>query len=214
MNGITIIDFEYLFVAFTLGERHMRYGCYSHRKTIGFVLLITSVFLLLTINSAFGADKQKLKKKDSGEDKIQISADQLMSSGRDNYAEFIGNVEMTQGAFVLKSDRLRIYYKSAGGFSKNATFGEQSIERLVAYGNVTIRSDDRTAITDQAEYSIPDGVLVLTGENSKVISGKNTITGSKITLYRMEGRVKVESGPGRRVKATFYQDTKEQSVSP
>ena len=26
---------------------------------------------------------------------------------------------------------------------------------------------------------------------------------------RMEGRVKVESGPGRRVKATFYQDKKE-----
>jgi lipopolysaccharide export system protein LptA len=182
---------------------------YWRDKMIGFFLLITSVFFQLTITAGFAADTREPKKREAGEDKIQITADQLMSSGRDNYAEFIGNVELTQGTLVLKSDRLRIYYKSADGFSKNSAFGEQSIEKLVAYGNVIIRSDDRTAVTEQAEYSMSDKVIVLTGENSRVISGKNIIAGSKITLYRMEGRVKVESGPGRRVKATFYQEKKE-----
>jgi lipopolysaccharide export system protein LptA len=176
---------------------------------MGLVLFITAVFFQLTITAGFAADNRQPKKKEAGEDKIQITADQLISSGRDNYAEFTGNVELTQGTFVLKSDRLRVYYKSADGFSKNSAFGEQSIEKLIAYGNVTIRSDDRTAVTEQAEYSMSDGIVVLTGENSKVISGKNIITGSKITLYRVEGRVKVESGPGRRVKATFYQEKKE-----
>jgi lipopolysaccharide export system protein LptA len=44
----------------------------------------------------------------------------------------------------------------------------------------------------------------MTGENSKVISGKNSISGSKIILYRKEGRVKVLGSEKKRVEATFY----------
>ena len=49
-------------------------------------------------------------------------------------------------------------------------------------------------------------VLVLEGENSRVQSGKNILTGSKITIYRKDEEIKVEGSPQKRVKAVFYSD--------
>ena len=66
------------------------------------------------------------------------------------------------------------------------------------------------ATTQQAVYTIDKNVVVLTGENSTVTSGKNIISGSKITISRADGHVKVEGGSENRVKAVFY-STKESS---
>jgi len=46
--------------------------------------------------------------------------------------------------------------------------------------------------------------ITMTGENSKVISGKNSISGTKIILYRNDGRIKVLGGKKKRVEATFF----------
>ncbi len=146
-----------------------------------------------------------MRKATQSEERIQITADELISSNQDNYAEFIGNVEAAQGNFVIKSDRLRIYYKNISGGSKKSPIGEEAIEKIIASGNVKIWSEDRVAETHRAEYSVADMVLVLSGENSKIQSGKNFVTGSKIILYRKDGRIKVEGGNGKRVKAIFYQ---------
>ncbi len=51
--------------------------------------------------------------------------------------------------------------------------------------------------------------MILSGENSKVINGKNSITGSKITLNQKSGQVKVESSGTKRIKAEFF--TKEKA---
>jgi lipopolysaccharide export system protein LptA len=46
--------------------------------------------------------------------------------------------------------------------------------------------------------------IVLSDKNSTVISGKNSISGSKITLYRKQQRIKVEGSAQDRIKAIFY----------
>jgi lipopolysaccharide export system protein LptA len=46
--------------------------------------------------------------------------------------------------------------------------------------------------------------VILSGETAKVISGKNSISGSKITLNRKSGQVKVEGSKNKRIKAEFY----------
>jgi lipopolysaccharide export system protein LptA len=163
--------------------------------------------------SGHAAETASAEERPQSGQKIQITADELISSGQDNYAEFIGNVEVIQGTFLIKSDRLRIYYKSFKGDSKTLLLGEESIEKIIATGNVRIWSDDRRAETDQAEYSPVDMVLVLSGENSTVTSGKNSVTGSKITLYRRDGRIKVEGSSGKRVKAIFHQGEQAESES-
>ncbi len=187
----------------------MNFILFYHRKPIRHVLVLAAALIQVTISSAQAAEKVASKKTPPGDEKIQITADQLLSSSQDNYAEFIGNVEAHQGAFVIKSDRLRIYYKNLQGRSKNPAMGEESIEKIIALGHVKIWSDDRVAETDRAEWSVTDRIIVLSGENSKVTSGNNFITGSKITLYQVDGRIKVEGHNGQRVKATFYQGKKE-----
>ncbi|MDY6790344.1 MAG: LptA/OstA family protein [Thermodesulfobacteriota bacterium] len=146
-------------------------------------------------------------------DKIRITADRLVGSYDRNYAEFTGSVEAVYGDFIIKSDRLKIFYKHDPGKKEKSKAGEESIDKIIATGNVKIWADGKEATTQQAVYTTKTMVLVLTGENSTVFSNKNYVSGSKITLNRSENTVKVESGTENRVKALFY-STKDLSSKP
>ncbi|MBW1745325.1 MAG: hypothetical protein JRJ25_02980 [Deltaproteobacteria bacterium] len=78
------------------------------------------------------------------------------------------------------------------------------MEKIVSSGNVIINFDDKVAVAEHAVYTSETGVLVLTGPNSKVTSGTNFVSGEKITFYRAEDRMTVESGIEKRVEAVFY----------
>lgn len=139
---------------------------------------------------------------DSGS--IRITADELVSRVRDNYAEFIGNVEAVQGDFVIRSERLRIHYRRAEGQSTPDPTGGNAIEKIVATGRVRITSGSRQAQTDRAEYLVDEGLVTLRGENSTVTDGRNSIRGSVIRLNRVDGRIQVEGGATERVRAVFH----------
>ena len=53
------------------------------------------------------------------------------------------------------------------------------------------------------------GVFVLTGPQTKVSSGKNFITGDKITVHRNDNRMSVVGNPNQRVEAVFYSGEKD-----
>ena len=82
--------------------------------------------------------------------------------------------------------------------------GEESVKKVVASGKVVIRSENRTAYTSMAEYTPATKVIVLSGPDSKVISGNNYVSGDKITFYVNEDRVIVERGKEKQVEAVFY----------
>jgi len=136
---------------------------------------------------------------------ILITADQLISNNEEKYAEFIGNVKATQADFVITSDTLRIYYEGDLLQSEEKTDqNDDKLKKIVATGNVKIRSDQYNADTENAEYDTRTLTIILTGENSKVFSGKSSITGSKIILHRKDGRFKVLGDKKTRVEATIY----------
>ncbi len=145
--------------------------------------------------------------------KLRITADKLVGSYDRNYAEFTGSVEAVYGDFIIKSDSLKIYYKRDPGKKEKSKASEESIDKIIANGNVKIWADGKVATTQHAVYTTDTMVLVLTGENSTVTSNKNYISGSKITINRSKNTVKVESGVENRVKALFY-STKELSSKP
>ena len=161
----------------------------------------------LFANTAWTADQPQTGQPDN--EPIQIVADQLISYNEDKYAEFVGNVKVTQGEFTITSDKLRIYYQ--GELLENEKKGsdEELLKKIIATGNVKISSEQYNAETDKAEYDTAEKTVILSGENSKVISGKNSITGSKITLNQKSGQVKVESSGTKRIKAEFF--TKEKA---
>ena len=135
---------------------------------------------------------------------IQITADELVSQIKDNYAEFIGNVEAVQGDFEIRSDRLQIHYRRKAGQSVSDPASGEAIEKIVAIGRVRIKSGSREARTELAEYLVDEGLLVLKGENSTVKDGNNSIRGSVIKLNRADGKISVAGGPSQRVRAVFH----------
>jgi lipopolysaccharide export system protein LptA len=149
------------------------------------------------------------KKEDLGN--IQIKADSLVAYNEASYAEFSGNVSAVQGTTLITSDKLRIYYSKVSSDKKGQKdSGEESVKKVVATGKVVIQSENRTAYTSMAEYTPASKVIILSGPDSKVVSGNNFVSGDKITFYVNEDRVTVERGKEKQVEAVFYSGQLEQ----
>ncbi len=174
------------------------------RKSYRILSALVGAFVLVTGFMTFFAyaDNNHENKK------IHITADRLISDSEAGCAEFVGNVKATSEDGVITSDKLKIYYKKGSDKKENLALSEESIEKIVANGNVKIRFDNRVAVTQQAVYITESRILILTGTGSKVTSGNNSISGSKITLYRVDGRITVESSSEKRVEAVFYSEEK------
>ena len=162
-----------------------------------------AMITVLTIFNAAADDKPRTLPNTAEKDKIYITANSLITESESGFAEFSGNVRAVQGKTVIIADRLKIFYRQGPKKKENPTAAGTSIEKIVATGNVKITFDDKVAVTQQAVYLTETRVLILTGPNSKVTSNKDSISGDKITFNRVDGRIKVESGPGQRVKAVF-----------
>lgn len=156
----------------------------------------------LFANAAWAADEPKTGQ--AGNEPIQIVADELISYNEDKYAEFIGNVKVTQGNFTITSDKLKIYYQGELLDNEKQGGDEELLKKIIATGNVKISTEQYNAEAEKAEYDTAAMTVILSGENTQVISGKNSITGSKITLNRKSSQVKVEGSGTKRIKAEFY----------
>jgi len=157
----------------------------------------------LTIFNAAADDKPRTLNNEAKKDKIHITANSLITENESGFAEFNGNVRAVQGKTVIIADSLKIFYRQGRKNKKSPTAAGATIDKIVATGNVKITFDDKVAVTRQAVYLTETRVLILTGPNSKVTSGKDSVSGVKITLNRVDGRIKVESSPDQRVKAVF-----------
>jgi lipopolysaccharide export system protein LptA len=139
---------------------------------------------------------------------IEITADRLVTNNTEKWADFTGSVKATQGTFTLTSDALRIHYEGDLMNLPKDQPADEAIKRVVATGRVHIVTDEYVADAERAEYDPASEVITLTGENSRVVSGGNTLTGSRIVYDRREGKATVEGSSRARVKAEFRQKGK------
>ena len=138
---------------------------------------------------------------------IHVTADRMVAESSQRSAEFIGNVRAVQGTTVITADRLKVFYRAESAQETQADPAETeagAIEKLHCTGQVVIHFDDKVAVCDEAVYTAENAILVLTGPEASVTSGKNSVTGEKITVFRNEDRMLVESGSHRRVEAVFF----------
>jgi len=138
--------------------------------------------------------------------KINILADKLVFERENNFAEFSGHVEATEKDTVLTADNMKIYFNKDMATRQEASFNNQNIKEIHASGNVRILFDNNEAVSENALYSIENNVLVLTGNNTRVTNGNNFIVGEKITIFRADGSISVESSQQNRVQAEFYSE--------
>lgn len=185
--------------------RRLRYN-QSGNQILFFWITAFMLVAVLMNSFVYAEDKPNFTDthKNKKNEKIHITADKLISDHEAKYTEFIGNVRATQRDTVITADKLKIFFKRGMDNKKNPLAGDESINKIVANGNVQIKFDNRVAVTQQAVYITETRVLVLSGADSKVISGNNSISGEKITIYRTDGRIQVEGGKGERVEAVLY----------
>jgi lipopolysaccharide transport protein LptA len=169
-------------------------------------IIAVIAFITLMTGAAYAADKPGAEKSDTKPENtpIVITAERLVSDNKAKFAEFIGNVKATQADFVITSDKLRIYYKGELLNTEKKESDEDILKKIVATGNVQITTDQYIAVTDELEYDRASMEITLTGENSTVKYGKDSIAGSKIILYQKDGRIKVLGSEKKRIKAEFF----------
>jgi lipopolysaccharide export system protein LptA len=147
--------------------------------------------------------------KNNENEQIRIIADKLFAEIDAGVIEFVGNVKATQAETVITSDRLKIIYNPDANKGQTNVLKPVSIEKIIASGHVKINYNNIIAETDEAEYTIKSKVLVLKGEQSKVTQEGHSITGTKFTLQRADGKITVESSQKNRVKAVFHPPEKD-----
>jgi len=168
-------------------------------------VLLVAVALMTGVALAAGKSKTAAPDNETEDQPILIKADQLISNNEEKWAEFIGNVKVTQADMVIDSDKLRIYYRGELLDAEEKSNEKQdALKKIVATGNVNIKTSKYTAETDKVEYDAGLMTITMIGDNSKVVSGKNSIAGSKIILYRKDNRIEVLGNPKKRVEATFF----------
>ncbi len=148
---------------------------------------------------------------------VQIEADQMLSSQKDNSVFFSGKVAAKQEDLTIHSDEMTVYYAVGSEAAEQPKTGNSQasvqspldggIDRLVAKGHVEITKEGWVATGDQAEYFSEERKVVITG-NTKVWQNNNLVTGDTFIMYLDEGKTIVErsSKKGERVKAFFYPD--------
>lgn len=177
----------------------------SHRPWHLAYLAVMVLFTGICLATPAWSDNAPLantKPKEGG--RIHIKSDRMIAESQNQMVEFIGNVKATQGATTITSDRLKVYYQGNLEEGSQTDQTADTIRKIIATGNVIIRSETRVAVTDQAEYHADSGTILLIGADSKVTSGNNTVTGERITMYRDTDRVTVEKGDNKQVEAVFY----------
>ncbi len=166
------------------------------------------IFLILLTTLLFSGSPAALSD-DSGtfDDTFHVTSDVMVSQQDMAFVEFTGNVVVTRQKEVINADSIKIFIHKKEEKKNNQ---KQTIKKIIASGNVQYISGNRKALSDNAVYTTGDETLVLTGDSPKVITGDSFVSGEKITLFRKNNKIIVESGQKKRVEAFFNPKDKAQ----
>ena len=174
--------------------------CFRVPLTLSLTLLL---ILALFVSPALCAteSKKETDKKPKASN-LEVVSDEMVAEKGQSMVEFTGNVKATRDDSVLLADSVKVFFHTSE--TKKQGSGDQSnVKKIVATGNVKYTAGERRAFADKAVYTTKNEVLVLTGKSPKLLTGKSYVTGKKITLFRLDERVMVESDGNKRVQAFF-----------
>ncbi len=155
---------------------------------------ITIFFLLCLAGSAFAAEQP------AGSVPTNINAARMDYNADKQTVTFSGSVHVKRPDFQLWSDKLTVYLERNPGEAKSSDVeGMQAgrIDRIVASGNVRMKSEDKEGTCGKATYYAAKDLFVM--EEKPVLRQKdNRIEGETISHYMKAGRSDVT-----RPNATF-----------
>lgn len=161
--------------------------------------ILFPILLFFLTQVSFAAQENKTADKKQPPADLKITSDKMVAGKNQSMVEFMGKVKAVRADSVLLADSVKVFFHT----SKTKKKGRPNVKRILATGNVEYTEGDRKAFSNQADYDTTDEILVLTGEQARLLTGKSWITGKKITLFKAQERVVVESTEETRVEAFF-----------
>ncbi len=157
--------------------------------------------LLAALCTVSPAGAQEAPEKDT----IHFSSERLEIDNNSKTAVLSGNVKVSQGTTVIRSQKLRLRFgetdspaEQESGYAGDAEeTGDPlpvggDVREIVAMGDVRIEFDEALAEADEAVYDVRKRILTLSGKSARVINNQNVISGSRIIVDRNSGLTKVE----------------------
>ncbi len=163
--------------------------------------------LFLCTHVTFAAQQNETDEKQPPSD-LKITSDKMVASKDQSMVEFTGKVKAVRADSVLFADSVKVFFHS----SETKKEGQSNVKRILATGNVEYTEGERKAFSDQADYDTAAQTLILTGDQARLLTGKSWITGKKITLFKAQDRVVVESNEETRVEAFFDAEDQDGSL--
>jgi lipopolysaccharide export system protein LptA len=135
---------------------------------------------------------------------INIEADRLDVSQKEEKATYSGNVVAVQAETTIRCSTLTVHFEQKKGGAAQASTGPQSAENsaireLECAGPVTITSKTQTATGGHARYDRINAKVYLTG-NVTLTDGPNITKGERLVYDINAGRGQIDGG---RVRGLF-----------
>lgn len=137
-----------------------------------------------------------------------ITSDKMTYTGHDNIVIFSGNVHVIRAELELWSDQLHVHIKPQNAEQDEAD-QQDNIEKIIARGNVRIKSMNREGKGELLTYNPDTGQATLEG-NPVLMEDKNRVEGEIVLINMLENTSEVLGGPDRRVRVIFYSESEQQ----
>lgn len=175
------------------------------------IILFIKILLFISI---IPSHCEELSLKNITSNRVEMDS----SDSKFNVFKFYENVHLEGDDLDAICDELEVILKKSDNQSSTLNSVE-SLEKITAIGNITIKQTDRTIKAGHAVLYPAEGKIVLT-KNPEVINNQGIVKGHIITFYKNDGKAYVEGGPnGERPTITLshlpnLQKTKPKEISP
>ncbi|MCF6245813.1 MAG: hypothetical protein L3J69_00485 [Desulfobacula sp.] len=177
------------------------------RSILSLTFLIIGLSIFFIFDPVFAQSETKIDKTIP----TYVVSDKMVAKKNTSMVEFIGNVKVTRDDSIMLADSIKIFFNENNNTNnKKDDSPQNNVKKIVSIGNIRYTAGEHKAFADRAVYTTADGILVLTGKSPKLVTGSSFVTGKKITLFRKQDKVIVESDGTQRVEALFNpEDTPE-----
>jgi lipopolysaccharide transport protein LptA len=122
-----------------------------------------------------------------------VTSDHLSVDYAHNFGTFEGNVLAIDPHITVRSDKMTVWFGTTNNIVGDTTNAVRALSKIFAEGSVVITTpDEKISHSDFALYTADDGKTVLTG-SPRVHTPESNITGKKITFWRNDNKMDVES---------------------
>lgn len=150
--------------------------------------------LAVWLGAAGSAGGQSIQGLQGGDEPLQINAEDGIEWRRDEQLYIArGNALAVRGDLSVYADEMTAHYSESAN-------QQTDIDRIDVIGNVRIVSPSETVYGDRGAYDVVNGILVLVGEDLRLIGEADTITARDSLEYWERKQMAVARGEAEAVR--------------